>query len=484
MLLIFPLILPIAAALLIWLLPVDKRRLYNGFTLAALAVSALCALAIALGGERSVLLWQMTPGIAIALRADGLARFYVAFISIVWMLVGVYSVSYNAHDVHARRFNCFYLATYGVLMGLSTSANAVTMYMFYEMMTLITLPLVMHTMEKEAVAAGIKYLVYSVFGASAALLGIFFLMHYGTTLDFTAGGVLDMTKVAGHEGLLRAIVFVMLVGFSVKAGMFPMHAWLPTAHPVAPAPASAVLSGVITKMGVLGVIRVIFYLAGPDFIRGSWAQTAFMVLTLITVFMGSLLALREKQLKKRLAYSSVSQVSYILFGLSTLSPLGFVGAMLHIACHSFIKNTLFMSAGAIIHETGITRADELTGIGRIMPKVMCMFTIVSLGLIGIPPTGGFISKWYLAQGALELGSAASWIGPAVLLCSALMTAGYLLPVSIHGYFPGEAALPEGHEAPAMMWVSMLILALLSVIVGLFPNVLISFAQGIAAPIFG
>ena len=293
-----------------------------------------------------------------------------------------------------------------------------------------------------------------------------------------------MTKVAGHEGLLRAIVFVMLVGFSVKAGMFPMHAWLPTAHPVAPAPASAVLSGVITKMGVLGVIRVIFYLAGPDFIRGSWAQTAFMVLTLITVFMGSLLALREKQLKKRLAYSSVSQVSYILFGLSTLSPLGFVGAMLHIACHSFIKNTLFMSAGAIIHETGITRADELTGIGRIMPKVMCMFTIVSLGLIGIPPTGGFISKWYLAQGALELGSAASWIGPAVLLCSALMTAGYLLPVSIHGYFPGEAALPEGHEAPAMMWVPMLVLALLSVVVGLFPNALITFVQGIAAPIFG
>jgi len=481
--LILPLILPIIAALAVWLLPKGKRGLENGYTISALVVSALFAFLCTFGSEESLTIWQLTDKIAVVLKTDGLARFYMGFISIVWLLVGIYSTAYNAHDSHARRFNCFYLATYGVLMGLSMSANAVTMYMFYEMMTLITLPLVMHTMEKEAVAAGIKYLIYSVFGASAALLGIFFLMHYGTTLTFTAGGVLDMAKVAGNENLLRAIVFVMLLGFSVKAGMFPMHAWLPTAHPVAPAPASAVLSGVITKLGVLGVIRVLFYLVGPAFIRGTWVQTAFMILTLITVFMGSLLALREKALKKRLAYSSVSQVSYILFGLSTLSPLGFIGAMLHIVSHSFIKNTLFMSAGAIIHETGKTRADELTGIGRIMPKVMVVFTIVSLGLIGIPPTGGFISKWYLAEGALSLSSTASWMGPAVLLCSALMTAGYLLTITIHGFFPGEKACIEGHEAPKAMWIPMLVLALLSVLVGLFPNVLIGFIETIIAAIF-
>ena len=483
MLLILPLILPLAAALLIWALPRDNRRMANGFTLGALILSAVCALAAVFSGEAAVTLWRLTENISISLRMDGLAKLFVAFISIVWVMVGVYSTGYNAHDAHYRRFNCFYMATYGVLMGLCMSANAITMYMFYEMMTLITLPLVMHTMEKEAVAAGIKYLVYSVFGASAALLGIFFMMHYGESLTFTAGGVLDMAKAAGHEGLLRTIVFVMILGFSVKAGMFPMHAWLPTAHPVAPAPASAVLSGVITKMGVLGILRVIFYLAGPDFIRGSWVQTAFMVLALITVFMGSLLALREKQLKKRLAYSSVSQVSYILFGVSTLSPLGFVGALLHVVCHSFIKNTLFMSAGAIIHETGRTRADEITGMGKIMPKVLCMFTIVSLGLIGIPPTGGFISKWYLAQGALSTGISASWIGPAVLLCSALMTAGYLLPITIHSFFPGENALPEGHEAPRCMWIPMLVLAVLSVLAGMFPGALIGFIQGIAGLVF-
>lgn len=480
MLLILPLILPIIAALLLWVLPKDDRKLCDRFMLISLAISAIVSALAVLSAEKSVTLWQMTETIRIGLRTDGLARFYVAFISVVWMMVGIYSTSYNAHDAHYRRYNCFFLATYGVLMGLSMSANAITFYMFYEMMTLITLPLVMHTMEKEAVAAGIKYLIYSVFGASAALLGIFFMMYYGTTLDFTVGGVLDAAKIAGNENLLLVVAFVMILGFSVKAGMFPMHAWLPTAHPVAPAPASAVLSGVITKMGVLGIIRVIFYLVGPELIRGTWVQYAFMTLALITVFMGSLLALRENVLKKRLAYSSVSQVSYILFGISTLHPIGFVGALLHIVSHSLIKNTLFLSAGAIIHETGKTRADELTGIGKIMPRVLCMFTIVSLGLIGIPPTGGFISKWYLAEGSLALGN---WIGPAILLCSALMTAGYLLPVTIHGYFPGEAAIPEGHEASKLMWIPMLVLAVLSVVVGMFPNGLIHYIQSIASMLF-
>jgi multicomponent Na+:H+ antiporter subunit D len=338
-------------------------------------------------------------------------------------------------------------------------------------------------MEKEAVAAGIKYLVYSVFGASTALLGIFFLAHYGTTLTFTPGGVLDMARVAGHEGLLRAIAFAMILGFGVKAGMFPMHAWLPTAHPVAPAPASAVLSGVITKMGVLGVIRVIFYLMGVDVLKGTWVQTAFMALTLVTVFMGSLLALREKQLKKRLAYSSVSQVSYVLFGLSTMSPLGLTGALLHVVCHSFIKNTLFMAAGAIIHQTGKTYVDDLTGVGKVMPRTLLAFTVVSLGLIGIPPTGGFVSKWYLAEGALSLGWGASWIGPAVLLCSALMTAAYLLTIVIHGFFPGDKPVVQGTEAPAVMWAPMLLLAALSVLAGLFPNPLIQFIQSATRSLF-
>lgn len=479
--LILPLILPVAAGLLLWALPRENAALERRFTRAALAISSACALAVALMGEGSCTLWRLTDSLAFALRTDGLARFYMVLISIVWLLAGWYAGAYNAHDAHARRYDCFYLCTFGALMGLSMSANAVTFYMFYEMMTLLTVPLVMHNMDRDAVAAGIKYLIYSVFGASAALLGVFFLMHCAGTVDFAPGGIL--ANVAGNENLLRAIAFVMLVGFGVKAGLFPMHAWLPTAHPVAPAPASAVLSGVITKAGVLGMIRTIFYLFGADFLRGSWVQWTLMTLTLVTVFMGSLLALREKLLKKRLAYSSVSQVSYVLFGLSSMTELGLVGALLHVCAHSLIKDTLFLSAGSIIHETGEVRADKLNGVGKLMPKTLAAFTIASLGLIGIPPTGGFISKWYLAQGGLSSGSAIPWIGPAVLLCSALMTAGYLLPIAIHGFFPGSEPCVKGHEAPAAMWVPTLILAVLSVLVGLFPGALTGWFQGIAAALF-
>ena len=234
------------------------------------------------------------------------------------------------------------------------------------------------------------------------------------------------------------------------------------------------LSGVITKAGVLGIIRVIYYLAGPGFLAGTWAQTALIVLALITVFMGSLLAFKEGVLKKRLAYSSVSQVSYILFGLFTLTAQGFSGAMMHVLFHSLIKNTLFMVAGAVIFRTGKTLVSELTGIGRQMPVTMACFTVVSMGLIGIPPTCGFISKWYLAQGGLATAYAWNWVGPAVLLISAILTAGYLLSIVIRGFFPGadlpREALPAA-EPSRVMLVPMLVLAALCLGLGMFPGAL-------------
>lgn len=231
---------------------------------------------------------------------------------------------------------------------------------------------------------------------------------------------------------------IMLIGFGVKAGMFPLHAWLPAAHPVAPAPASAILSAVIVKAGVLAVIRTVYYIFGASFLRGTWVQTVWLTLTLITVFMGSMLAYREPVFKKRLAYSTVSQLSYILFGLAVMDVSSINGSLLHVLAHGLIKATLFLCAGAIIYTTGKTRVNELRGIGKEMPLLMWCYTIVSLGLIGIPPTGGFISKWYLAVGSLSGALPIfRWLGPAVLLISALLTAGYLLPLTIHGFLPGD-----------------------------------------------
>ena len=270
--------------------------------------------------------------------------------------------------------------------------------------------------------------------------------------------------------------------------MFPLHGWLPTAHPAAPSPASAVLSGIITKAGVLGCLRLIYCFIGVDFLRGTWVQTAFMSLTLFTVFMGSLLAYQEGGLKKRLAYSSVSQVSYVLFGLSTMHPIGFVGAMLHVLCHALVKDTLFMSAGAIISKTGKTQVSDLEGIGKQMPVTMWCFTLASVGLVGIPPALGFVSKWYLAQGALEMTGVAaffSWFAPMVLLLSALLTAGYLFPISIRGFLPGRNAdgslkFFDKCEPTHVMLIPLVILTALSLLAGMFPAQLTAFLTDLAS----
>ena len=360
------------------------------------------------------------------------------------------------------------------------------MYLFYELMALLTMPLVLHSGTKEAIAAGMKYLFYSIFGASMALIGFFFLSAYGTTLEFTAGGVLDMAKLSGHEGMMLVVTFLVILGFGAKAGMFPLHAWLPTAHPVAPAPASAVLSGVITKAGVLGIIRVVYYLVGADFVRGTWVQTAWMILALITVFMGSMLAYKEKVLKKRLAYSTVSQVSYVLFGLSVMNTAAVTGALLHVIFHSIIKDVLFLCAGAIIYKTHRTDVRDLKGIGKEMPIVMWCFTIVSLALIGIPPLSGFVSKWYLAVGSLEGGvPVLSWVGPVVLLASALLTAGYLFTITIQGFFPGadyDYTKLEKKEPSYFMTVPLIVLTVAAALFGIFPKPLLAVIEAIASAI--
>ena len=330
--------------------------------------------------------------------------------------------------------------------------------------------------------AGLKYLFYSFAGAYMALFGVFFIGRYAKTLEFTPGGVIDPSVFRENETLFFVVAMLMILGFSVKAGMFPMHAWLTAAHPAAPGPASAVLSGIIVKAGVLAVIRVVYYTVGADFLRGTWVQAVWMALTLLTVFMGSLLAFREPVFKKRLAYSTVSQISYILFGLSLLTPVAVTGALLHTVFHAFIKCALFLTAGIFIFQCGKSRVEELEGIGKRMPGTLWCYTFASLALIGIPPASGFISKWYLAQGALKAGVGIfGWLGPVVLLISALLTAGYLLPVTMKGFFPGhgEAVSAEKQEAKPGMLFPLAVLAAAAVLLGVFPNPLIQYVSRIA-----
>lgn len=433
-------------------------------------------------GGTTLIIYQLTEIFTLKFHIDATSIVFASIISIVFVCAGFYSVEYMKHEDHEKRYFGFYLLTFGVLIALSFAGNIITYYLFFEMMTLLSMPLVLHNQSREAIMAALKYLLYSLCGAYMVLFGIFFLGKYATNFDFVAGGNLNASAVAGHETLLLITALSMIVGFSVKAGMFPMHAWLPTAHPVAPGPASAALSSIIVKCGILGILRVVYFVYGAEFLRGSYVQTVVLILSLITVFMGSMLAYREKVMKKRLAYSTVSQLSYIMFGLFLFQPDGLTGSYLHVIFHAFIKCTLFLVAGTIIYMTGAKNVDDMTGVGKKMPVTIWCYTLVSLALIGIPPTSGFISKWYLCIGALNSGfKVFSIIGPVILLVSALLTAGYLLPITMKGFFPGEeAGTIEKKEASLWMTIPMVILTALAVLLGMFPNVVTQFIAQIVS----
>ena len=466
----------------------DKQRfVLHVLVGTVLVISVISALTVAWTGERSLTLFYLMDEIPIFFQIYAVGRLFLTVTSVIWVAVCFYAFVYMKHEGEEKRFFGFFLLLYSVLVSLDFAGNLITFYFFYELMTLTSMPLVLHNGSKEAIMAALKYLFYSMLGASCALFGIYFLYQNCDTLTFTAGGTLNLAMAAESGGILLVAVCVMLIGFGAKAGMFPLHAWLSTAHPVAPAPASAALSSIIVKSGVLAIIRSVFYIVGPDFIRGTWVQNLWIFLTLLTVFMGSMLAYREKIFKKRLAYSTVSQVSYILFGLSLLNETAMTGSLLHFFFHAVIKCSLFLTAGIFIFRTGKTKVDEYAGIGKQMNITLWCYTFASLALIGIPPTSGFISKWYLAQGALQSDTGIFRIaGPIVLLISALLTAGYLLPITMKGFLPGKECSVENWEVKRekidKMVLTLLVLAILAVVFGILPNPLIQYAGDIAASV--
>ncbi len=499
MLILLAMLLPAAAGIAVSAAkgpaPGTRRKLYA----AALLATDLLGVCILLRGG-TLRLFRLTQQVSIAFRADSASKIFMTAVMILYTAVLFYAFEYMEAEERVPVFFAFYMISFGAMLGVCLSENLVTLYLCFEFATLSTVPLVLHEMDREAVQAGLKYLFYSIAGALMGLLGVFFLTWYGTgQAAFVRGGFLDMAKVAGHEKLLLAVIMVTLVGFGTKAGMFPMHGWLPAAHPVAPAPASSLLSGIIAKAGIIAVIRVVYYCVGPDLIRGTWVQTAWMVLAMITIFMGSMMAFKEKVMKKRLAYSTVSQISYIMLGLSFLSPAGLAGAVLHLFAHMASKGCLFLCAGALIRRLGFRKVSDCKGVGQVMPVTMFCFFLASMSLVGIPPFGGFASKWYLAAAAIGSGIPGFRIAaPVILLVSALLTAGYLFPVMVEAFFPGEgydfrkenaqrvdsAAFHQGKsgrvsaEGSARMLAPMIVLVCVALLVGLCSAQIAQFVQNV------
>ena len=321
------------AILLVWPEKNEEKKLslktLSIYTGGVLLISlAFILLSVFTAKEETFNLFRMTDSIVLSFKVDSLGRLFATVMGIVWVCVGFYSFEYMKHEKNQKRYFGIYIMVLGILMGLCFAGNVVTYYAFYELMTLGSFGMVLHNQSHEAVMAGLKYLFYSFAGAYMVLFGIYFVYQYSvdSSMAFAEGGMIDLALATSKGalsmmgnyasgGVLSVAMLLMIVGFSVKAGMFPMHGWLPTAHPVAPAPASSALSAIIVKSGVLGIIRVIYFVFGEDMFAGSYVQKTVLVLSLITVFIGSMLAYGEKVLKKRLAYSTVSQVSYILFGI-------------------------------------------------------------------------------------------------------------------------------------------------------------------------
>ena len=484
MLLALPVLLPLLGGVAVFFQKEEKRR--NHLTVATVLATALCAVLVCLLPERSLEVLTIDQGLTVAFRSDTVSRLFLLLDCGIWTAAVFFAFPYLRHAGKQSQFLGFFLVTLGILAGLALADSFITLYLFFELMTLLTVPLVIHDGTEGSRRAGVKYMGYSVFGAGLALAGFFLVFPCLASTSFTAGGALDPGAVEEHRTLLLTAYGLMFVGFGCKAGLLPMQSWLTAAHPVAPAPASAVLSGIITKGGVLAILRATYYLFGPELIRGTELQLVLLVLTLLTIFVGSMLAFKEQLLKKRLAYSTVSQVSYVLFGIFLLNEVALQGALLQLVFHAVAKNGLFLAAGAIIFVTGRTRTDQMQGVGLQLPWILAGFTVCALSLIGIPPLAGFWSKWDLILGALDapVFTGIAFAGVIVLLVSAILTAGYLLPIVRDAYFPGARfRKPERMPAGGCLTGPVLGYALLLIVLGLVPGLCGTVAGLLGAGLF-
>ncbi len=476
--------LPILSGALIPLFRFKKRIHREIYVETFVTITSAVVLALLLNRpDGSLRLFRLTDALDIALRMDGLSGVFSGLVAFLWPLASLYAFEYIKHEGGDDRFFAFYTMTYGVTLGIAQSDNLMTLYLFYELLTLVTLPLVMHTGDKRSIRAGMKYLGYSIGGAAVAFLGVMVLYACGDpSLTFAYGGFIKAD--APRRALILAAYLLTFFGFGVKAAVFPFHGWLPSAG-VAPTPVTALLHAVaVVKAGVFAIMRVTFYCFGTSLLYGTWAQRAAMVFAVFTIVFGSVMALREQHLKRRLAYSTVSNLSYMLFGITLMTPEGLTGALSHMLYHGVMKITLFFCAGAIMYKTHREFVPELTGLGPHMPVTFTAFTAASAALVGVPLLPGFLSKWNLAAAALAEGGVLPVLGVAALLISAILTAAYLFVPVVNAFFPpeneGRHGLEMAHDPNWAMKLPFIVLIAAMPILGVGSKGLMKFLARIAA----
>lgn len=477
--------LPIVGGALMPLLRLPDKKRNLLIELLVLATSALAFACVLRRPETNFVLFHLTGNMTFSLRLDGLGCVFTCLIAALWPLATLYAFEYMRHEERTTSFFCCYTMTYGVTLGVAMSEDLVTMYLFYELLTLVSVYLVMHPMTRKALRASRTYLYYSIGGAAFAFIGLVFLILYGTTTNFVLGGVLDMEKVGGNVQLILLVYVLAFLGFGVKAAIFPFSGWLPKAS-VAPTPVTALLHAVaVVKSGAFALMRLTYYSFGTDFLRGTWAHFAVMSIAMISVVYGSTMAVRETHFKRRLAYSTISNLSYVIMAVTMMSPAGLLAAMCHMVVHAVMKIGAFFCSGAVLHQSGVEYIDELNGLGRRMPFTFGTFVIFGCSLAGIPLFGGFISKWCIAMAAVETAReipyAYAVVG--VLLYAALMTAIYVFTVVVRAFFPDLGSVTPHPEVTDPNWEMCLPLALFAVatlVLGLQSGPLLEILQSIAS----
>jgi multicomponent Na+:H+ antiporter subunit D len=464
--------------ILIFVLGEEQKKLRTTLNLAGAVLKVILVAVMLWGVSRHrgyEVRYGLVEGIDFVLHADALSLLFVTLSAVLWLLTTVYAIAYLEGSTHRRRFFGFFSLCVSATTGLALAGNLLTFLIFYEMLTLTTYPLVIHRGTPESLRAGRLYLLYALSGGAVLLLAVVWLQSLVGPVEF-AGASLLFQADPGLHGCLRIIFALLIAGFGVKAALVPLHCWLPQAM-VAPAPVSALLHAVaVVKAGAFGIIRIVNDVYGIEFCAELGVTVPLAVAASSTILYGSVRAVYQDDLKRRLAFSTISQVSYIVLGVAIPGPLATIGGIVHLVHQGVMKITLFFAAGNLAETLGVKKIAQLRGTGRRLPGTMAAFTIAALGMIGMPPTAGFISKWYLATGAAE---AEQWWVIGVLVASSVLNAIYFLPLIYAAWFQSPpdawpAERPRGRfETSLGLLVPPLITGALTLLLGLLAGLPIS-----------
>ena len=490
-------VLPILGGALLFGMNLQSDKARNLYCECIACATTLCVwIGILTGPYEAFTIYSFARGFTVSFHMDGMSMLFGGMVSVMWPLVLLYAFDYMEHAQHKNAFFAFFTMTYGVTLGVAFSASMTTMYVFFEMLTLVTIPLVSHYGGHESMFAGRKYAAYTIGGASLGFMAVILTTMYGAAGGFRYGGSIDGLFDPG----MMQIAFVLgFIGFGAKAAVFPLHDWLPTAS-VAPTPVTALLHAVaVVNSGVFAVMRMTYYVFGADYLRGTAAQAICLSLSIFSLLYGAVQALRERHFKKRLAYSTMSNLSYMLLGAMSMSPLGLRAGLAHMVFHGVIKISLFMCAGAFMHQARKAYIYELSGIGRRMPATFAAYTLCALSLTGIPPFCGFVSKWQLlsaglgaATDAVKLKTAGSMVsvllpyllyaGVCALIIAAFLCAIYSLSISVRAFFPVDTKdrfkESKVKEAGPLMLVPLYVFGVLNILFGLFPGPILAILTAI------